>query len=229
MKNKIILAFVILLAASPACSFSGQNQPSISSPTAPSAATFTEIPPTTTFTPIPTITPIPETIVFDFAAQLCNAKWMNGGQKFASCPDPSSDHSAGYAVLLDPATEGLPAGTPVLLTIPAWNGFAALFLRYPALTVQAGDHFRATLRCQTGTTDCDVEFALEYYDSSGTYHSPFASWKQNSGMPPTHVDYDLSALAGQNVDFVLILRPNNNTPQLDLGLWIAPQIYRVGP
>ena len=154
---------------------------------------------------------------------------MNGGQKFASCPDANSDHSAGYAVLIDLATQGLPANTPVLLTIPAWNGYAALFLRYPALKIQAGDRFRATIQCQTNSTACDVSFGLDYYDSNGKYHSPLAMWNQNSGMAPTNVDYDLSALVGQNVDIVLALRPNNDTPQQDVGLWIAPQIFRPAP
>jgi hypothetical protein len=173
------------------------------------------------------LTLVPETIVLDFAAQLCNSKWMNGGQKFASCPDTNSDHSAGYAILLDPASEGLPDGTPVLLTIPALNGYSALFMRYPALTIRAGDHFRATLRCQTNATNCDVNFGLDYYDANGKYHSPLAMWDYKAGQPPIHVDYDLSALAGQNVDIVLALRPNNESPEQDLALWIAPEIYRL--
>ncbi len=34
------------------------------------------------------------------------------------------------------------------------------------------------------------------------------------------------ALAGQTVDFVLTLRAQNDTPQQDYSLWIAPNIYR---
>ena len=225
MKKNPVFIFIIVIAVTLACNLSTPNLPTATATSVPATATSTEIPPTATFTPVPTSTPIPGTIVLDFAAQLCNAKWMNGGQKLMACPNANADHSGGYAILLDPASEGLPAGTPVLLTIPAWNGYAALFLRYPALTVQAGDRFRATFHCQTNAA-CDVEFALEYYDANGKYSGPFASWQYKTGDAPVNVDYDLSALAGQNVDFVLTLRPNNDTPQLDTSLWIAPQIYR---
>jgi hypothetical protein len=222
MKKNTVFIFTSIMAISLACNLSGQSLPTVTATT-----TSAEISPAETFTPIPTVTPIPETIVVDFVAQLCNAKWMNGVQKFAACPEVNADQSKGYAVAIDPVSEGLPVNAPVLLTIPAYNGYAALFLRYPALTVQAGDHFRATLRCQNIAAACDVSFGLDYYDANGKYHSPLVSWNQNSGMAPTAVDYDLSALAGQNVDIVLALRPNNNTPQQDASLWIAPQIYRL--
>ena len=226
MKKNPVFIFVIVMAITLACNLSTQSLPTVTATSIPATATSTEIPPTATFTPIPTLTPIPGTIVLDFVAQLCNAKWMNGGQKFTACPEVNADQSKGYAVAVDPVSEGLPANTSVLLTIPAYNGYAALFLRYPALKIKTGDHFRATIQCQSSSTSCDVSFGLDYYDANGKYHSPLAMWNQNSGMAPTNVDYDLSALAGQNVDIVLALRPNNDTPQLDKGLWIAPQIFR---
>jgi len=118
------------------------------------------ITPNATFTPIPSFTPAPisnktpepaGSIVLDFASQLCNASWSNGAQALQTCPDASADRSGGYAILLDPTAEGLPAATPVLLTIPGWKGPSALFLRYPAMTVRANDRFRVvaihSLRC----------------------------------------------------------------------------------
>ncbi|MBI5351015.1 MAG: hypothetical protein HZB50_00090 [Chloroflexi bacterium] len=232
MKGNLFLVFVIIATTTLACGLSAPALPTATE--TPIPATATEVPPTATFTPIPTLTPIPTatpipgTVVLDFIAQLCNAKWMNGGQKFASCPDANADHSKGYAIAIDPTSEGLPAGTPVLMTIPAWNGFAALFLRYPALTIQAGDRFRATIQCQSTSTACDVSFGLDYYDANGKYHSPLGMWNQNTGMTPTVIDFDLSSLAGQNVDLVLAIRPNNSSPQFDAGLWIAPQVFRPG-
>jgi hypothetical protein len=101
-------------------------------------------------------------------------------------------------------------------------------LRYPSFTVHAGDRFRATLRCQVNAP-CDIEYALEYYDAVGKYHSPFMSWAYRAGDPPINVDTDLSMLAGQTVDFVLTLRAQNDTPQQDYSLWIAPHIYRPNP
>jgi hypothetical protein len=225
------LVFLIFLMS--ACTMPEQNTPTQTPPAVPPTstqlpATATSVPPTPTTAPTATSTPIPGTVALDFVAQLCNAQWMNGGQHLKVCPAPNSNHSGGYAVVIDPKSESLPASTPVILTTPAVNGFAALFLRYPAITVQKGDRFRAMLRCQSYAA-CDVDYALEYYDANNQYHSPFLTWKYKVGDPVISVDADMSTLAGQSVTFVLALRPNNNVLQQDNALWIAPQIYRPAP
>ena len=188
------------------------------------------------FTPIPTFTSVPlatptsyaslGTVALDFIALLCNAQWLNGGQHLTPCPSSGSDNSGGYAAVIDPLSEGLPAGTPLLLTIPAWNGYSSLFLRYPSFTVRAGDRFRTTLQCRTNIP-CDIEFALEYIDSYGVYHS-LKTWDYKTGDAPILVDDDLSRLSDQTVEFALVLRLFHtlDTPQQDNGLWIAPHIYR---
>jgi hypothetical protein len=224
MKRKLVAIFVILIFVS-ACGFINSPAPV---PSVPTLAATQPPPPTPTVMP-PTPSASLGTIALDFVALLCDAQWVNGGQHLKSCPAATADHSGGYAEAIDPLSEGLPAGTPTLLTIPAWNGFSSLFLRYPSFTVHTGDRFRATLRCQVNVP-CDVQFALEYYDAQGKYHSPFLSWNYKAGDPAISVDADLSALAGQTVDFVLTLRPQNDTPpQQDYSLWIAPHIYRPNP
>lgn len=213
------------------------------------ACSFAATPPTPTAIPIPltqtpqiptpilptsTIMPTPPaslgTIALDFVALLCDAQWMNGAQHLTACPPANADHSGGYAAVIDPTTEGLPANTPVILAFPGTYS-AAIFLRYPTITVHAGDHFRATLRCSGPLNpNCDVQFALEYYDAQGKYHSPFMQWNYNPSMPDVQVDADLSSLAGQSVDLVLSLRPENGSSAQDDGaLWIAPHIYRPNP
>jgi hypothetical protein len=223
-----ILVFVFIIAAVVSgCNFSTTSTSPESIPTlAATPIPFTPIP-TLTQTPEPTITPPAAlgTIALDFVALLCNAKWMNGGQQLTVCPDINADHSGGYAVAADPSSEGLPVNMPVLLTIPAINSYSALFLRYPSYTVHAGDRFRAMLQCKSGAP-CDVEYSLEYYDAKGKYQSPFLSWKFKSGDAPVNVDVDLNMLANQTIDFVLTLRPNNDRPQDDVSLWIAPHIFR---
>lgn len=199
-----------------------------------------EINPAPVFTPIPSLTPAPTptatpyaslgTIALDFIGLLCNTEWMNGAQHLTTCPDANADHSGGFATPIDPVPEGLPADTPVMLTIPPWNGYGALFLRYPSFTVGENDRFRATLRCRM-STPCDVQFALEYYDSKGKFHGSFMDWDYITGDPPIQVDAGLSALTGQTVDFVLTLRLFHtlDTPQKDNGLWVAPHIHRPLP
>ena len=190
--------------------------------------------PTGTSTPSPTLTASPSfapasagNIVLDFVAQLCDAKWSNGAQAIPTCPADKANGSGGFAATLDPITEGLPAATPILLTIPGWNDSSTLFLRYPAMTVRTGDRFRATLRCKQALP-CDVQFALEYFDSGGNYHSAFMLWNYKTGDASISADADLTALADQPVEFVLVLRLFHelDTPDQDNGLWIAPQIFR---
>ena len=158
MRKFIGFIFIIVFLIS-ACNFSAGSAPIESTPT----TAATQVPPSATAIPAtPTLISTPPaalgTIALDFVALLCDAKWMNGGQHLTACPAADADHSGGYAVALDPATENLPTDTSVLLTIPATNGYAALFLQYPAFTVHKGDRFRATLRCQTNAA-CDVEYA----------------------------------------------------------------------
>jgi hypothetical protein len=229
--KKIIVLVLIISTMASGCSLAGSSLPSTDTPTRTvtllPADTSTSMPPAST--PAPAFTPVPpEMIALDFAAQLCDAQWMNGGQHLIPCPEVNADHSGGYAVLLDPSTEDLPVGTPVLLTIPATNGYAGLFLRYPPITIHDGDRFRTTLRCQS-KAPCVVEYALEYFDTKGKYSGPFLTWNYRHGDPEIVVDSDLSRLAGQTVEFVLTLRPLYDAPQLDQSLWIRPYIYRPNP
>ena len=226
-KNGILSAFIIFILG---CSFLASPTPTASPiPPSQTAQSPTAVVPTSTVMR-PTQPASLGTIALDFVALLCDAQWMNGAQHLTACPPANADHSGGYAVVIDPATEGLPANTPVILTY-AGTYSAALFLRYPTFKVHVGDHFRTTLRCSGPLNpQCNVQFALEYYDVQGKYHSPFMLWDYNPSMPDIHLDEDLSSLVGQNVDFVLALRPENGSSAQDDGaLWIAPVIYRPNP
>jgi hypothetical protein len=230
--KKLVVSLLLIASLASACNFSGGRPTATDTPTLAASTqpmnTATAIPPTTT--PLPTSTPAASlgTIVLDFTALLCDAEWMNGAVHLKTCPPSGSDQSGGYAILADPVTEGLPDGTPAILTFAGSNS-AAIFLRYPTLTVHNGDHFRAGLRCEINIP-CDVQFALEYFDTQGKYHSPFLQWNYKAGDPAIEVDADLSSLAGQSVYFMLALRPQNTaSPQQNGGLWIAPYIYRPTP
>ena len=229
MKKHIGILLIILLF-SLSCGVMATPLAPTATPIPPSPTLVpTAVPPTATLVPPTPSTPL-GTIALDFVALLCDAQWMNGAQHLTACPPANADRSGGYAAAIDPTTEGLPANTPVILAFPGTYS-AAIFLRYPTFKVHAGDRFRATLRCSGPANSlCDVQFALEYYDAKGKYHSPFMQWNYNPSMPDIHLDEDLSSLAGQSVDFVLALRPENNTsaPQ-DGALWIAPVIYRQNP
>ena len=231
MKRFAVLSLILIFVL--ACGFLNSPATSAPAPTAVSVvtqppATATEIPPTATLAP--TQPAVLGTIALDFVALMCDAQWMNGVQHLTACPPANADHSGGYAVVIDPASQGLPANTPVILMF-AGTDSPALFLRYPSFKVHTGDHFRSTLRCSGPLNpQCDVQFALEYYDAQEKYHSQFMQWDYNPSMPDIQVDADLTSLSGQSVDFVLALRPENGTSAQDDGaLWIAPVIYRPSP
>ncbi|RPJ29495.1 MAG: hypothetical protein EHM33_00570 [Chloroflexi bacterium] len=229
---QVFLSLCLIPVLLPACSMSYTIGPSTTveveaSPTHAALPTVTLIP---TLAPLPSPTFIPPdplgTIALDFVALLCNADWMNGAEHLTPCPGDDADHSGGYATRHKAAPREYPADTPILLMVP---NATALFLRYPSYKVGAGDRFRTTLLCGTAAP-CDVQFALEYYDAQGNYYE-FMEWNYKTGDTPIAVDFDLSAIAGQSVDFVLTLRLFHaiESSQHDNGLWVAPHIYRPSP
>jgi hypothetical protein len=227
MRRLLILCSVFILLA--ACT---QISVSTLQPATQVSASAT-LPPASTFTPVPTFTSIPQptstpsdslgTIGLDFIALLCNADWMNGAVHLTPCPNSSADLSAGSATAFHAPTKEFTDIT-ILRMVPNAN---ALFLRYPAYKVSAGDRFRTTLLCEN-SAPCDVQFALEYYDADNKYHDSFQTWDYKTGDQPIAVDVDLSPLASQKVDFVLALRLSHQIQdsEHDNGLWIAPHIYR---
>src|SRR5271157_5563530 len=146
MKRFAILSIILIFISG--CGF--LNSPATSVPAPTPISIVTQPPATSTGMPPTLVPPTPPatlgTIALDFVALMCDAQWMNGAQHLTACPDVNADRSGGYAVAIDPTTEGLPANTPVILTY-AGTYSAALFLRYPSFKVHTGDHFRATLRC----------------------------------------------------------------------------------
>jgi hypothetical protein len=217
------LAFALLLSA---CA------PTLAAPTATAA------PPTATtaFTPIPTLTEAPQptstplfdlrnnnmTVAYDFTAHLCEATWMNGTQKNLPCPGDLNNTASGYVGLLSGSDQGLDPSFPLLMMFP--NG--GLFGRFPPFKVGPADEFRTSFTCRSGYA-CDMEFGLAYYDSNGKYYELFNAVHYRQGDPSNNFSFPLSALNGQTVSLVLLVRP---TYQSDYnaawGLWISPRILR---
>jgi len=141
-----------------------------------------------------------------------------------------------------PVLEGVYSYERGMLTHPATNtslGQSQIFGTYPPFTVQPGDQFRATVGCLSSwetlygwpATGCKVQFALEYYDAAGTYHSyqqmtPWTAWEETYDGAITTVNVDLSPLAGQTVRFTLVVRDQGN-PKGDYALWVEPHIWRL--
>jgi len=199
--------------------------------TLPPNPTDTPIPPSPTPEPLPVDFPKPGTVVLDFVALVCNARWANGAINLP-CPGDPDDLAEGYIMPADQAVaEGaIPVAAPVLIGLPGLGGEhgAGLFGIYPPLAIQPGDTFHAILACQEGAA-CDVEFGLVFIDAEGNYrHDMGWSWRHRFGGGPVPVQADLSPLAGQTVELALVVQ-DQGSPEDDWVLWIYPYVARAAP
>ena len=165
------------------------------------------------------------TTAYDFYANACSATWTSGA---GALPCPGTDGSAsGFVLKLDaPKLENGTTGQPALLTNPqkVANGFIQGI--YPALAVQAGDHFKAVVNCEYNATDCYVTFRLDYQIGSGAVKTLWVFREKYEGQY-YQVDLGLDSLAGQNVKFILTILGGTYTTG-DRALWVAPRIVRAG-
>lgn len=237
MKIKFaIILFALFLSA---C-FGIPSTPQVAPTAAPPTETLAPQP-TATFTPTPTFTDTPaptstpsiqinndgKTVVFDFTAQLCEAKWVNSvNPQPLPCPGDLNNVGKGYIGLLSGSDQGLALDFPMILSFPAYDNALGLFGRYPKFTVGANDEFRATLTCRSNAA-CFISFALGYYDANGKYHEPFPMEYYKYGVePPINYVWPIGELAGQTVEFVLAVRNEKGDPLQAWGLWISPRIVR---
>ncbi|MCC7119404.1 MAG: hypothetical protein IT310_12840 [Anaerolineales bacterium] len=167
----------------------------------------------------------PSYIAYSFVDKYCDANWENNN---ANLPCPGTDGSLdGYAIKLTaPKMEdGSIEDEPGLRTVPKDSNNGIITGQYPAFKVQAGDRFRTIINCQYGSKNCDVIFRLDYKLNGQT--KTLASWHEIYEGQFYPVDLDLSALAGQNVKFILVVDANG--PQHgDDAIWLNPHILRQG-
>lgn len=190
--------------------------------------TFTEAPKPTT-TPLFHLTNDNMTVAYDFTAHLCEAKWVNSVYpQPLPCPGDLNNVGKGYIGLLSGSDQGLDANFPMIQTFPAYDGAGGLFGRYPKFTVSANDVFYTSFTCRSDHQNCEIEFALGYYDANGKYHEDFPVNYYRFGVePPINYIQPLSSLNGQTVEFVLVVRAMfKSDPTAAWGLWISPRILR---
>lgn len=163
---------------------------------------------------------------YDFTANAASATWTSGAGALSF---PGTDGSAnGFALKKDnPKFEsGVTSAQPGLLFAPnnITNGFIQAI--YPAFRVQSGDRFQATIGCEYGATTCYVEYRLMYQVGSGAVTTYWSFREKYEGMT-YNVNLDLSALAGQDVKFILYINAYGS-PSGDRALWGNPVIARAG-
>jgi hypothetical protein len=190
-------------------------------------ATLT-VTPTRTVTVTPTVTSTqPSTgVIYDFTANLCKAEWRSqAGGPVLTCPG-SPGSSDGYVMqMVNPVLEtGDVENLPVILTMPRPEAQGVMTGRFPGLAIQAGYHFRATLGCLSGQAGCSVTYQLNYSIGGGAVEN-LDEWTQTYDGSITGVDVDLSALAGQTVDLVLVVLSGAEAVE-DQAVWVYPRIVK---
>jgi hypothetical protein len=188
----------------------------------------------TAVTPVTPITVTPGTPVtpatpsagtqYDFVANVCAATWYSGAGQLP-CPGTDGD-AKGFvliknAPLLENNTTDSRAG---LLTFPqnVTNGYIQGI--YPTYRVKSGDKFRATVSCEGGATSCYVVFRLDYSISGSSTIQTFWAFVERYEGLFYPADIDLTALAGQDVKFILTVL-STGSPAGDRALWVAPHIF----
>jgi hypothetical protein len=111
-----------------------------------------------------------------------------------------------------------------ILTFPQSTSTGYIQGTYPAFAVQSGDRFNATLSCEYGASDCFVIYRLDYRVGGGPILTMGTFGERYDGLYYA-ADVDLSALAGQNVNFILTVLANGSALG-DRAMWVAPRIVR---
>jgi len=166
----------------------------------------------------------PSFVAYDFTSNHCAATWETNNGSVACGVDGGI---AGYALKLTaPVMEdGSTENEPGLLTVPQDKDNGFISGQYPAITVQTGDRFRTIVNCQHNTKNCNVYFRLNYKVNGQV--KTLASWHEVYEGKYYPVDLDLSSLAGQSVNFILVVEANGPQDN-DQALWLNPYIIRQG-
>ncbi len=185
------------------------------------------IQPTVTVTPTrtPTLTSAVNGVALDFTSKICSAEWRSTVEGTAlPCPGTSGD-SNGYVMRLESPTleTGSIETAPVMLTVPRNAANGVITGRFPQVTIQNGFHFRATLGCLNGMNACSVVYQLNY--AVGTDVRNLGEWSQTYDGSIQGVDVDLSSLAGQTVDLILVVIAGDSANQ-DQAVWVYPRLMK---
>jgi hypothetical protein len=181
--------------------------------------------PTPTITRTVTLTPPVSASVYDFSSNVCKAEWRSQAVGDAlPCPGSSGDANGFVMKLENPTLEtGSVESAPVLLTVPMNQASGVITGRYPGIIIESGYHFRATIGCLNGMTGCSVVYQVNY--AIGDEVKNLGEWSQTYDGSIQGIDLDLSNLAGQTVDIILVVLAGDDANQ-DQAVWVYPRLMK---
>ena len=166
-------------------------------------------------------------MVYNFANNACDARWSTSETNPLPCPGKETDIDKGYVLTKDkPKREDGGTENEIgLVTRPndASDGYIQGI--YPAFLVKDGDQFRATIQCEANSPKCSLKFELYYRIGNGNF-TELGEWHEVYDQMWNPIQIDLSSLAGQNVQFSLVVW-NEGTSEDNRGLWLNPMIFRT--
>jgi len=164
-----------------------------------------------------------ETIGYNFAENVCNAGWQSSEAEDILCPS-EEDFEQGFVQSVDnPQLEdGRIYAEPAILTYPDQDEGGYIVGRYPSMTIEEGDHFRATIGCQFGAEDCNVTYTLRIL-RTGQGYDRIGQWREEYEGLYYPVDVDLSEFAGEEVEIVLSAISADDSDE-NYALWLDPRI-----
>jgi hypothetical protein len=166
-------------------------------------------------------------IIYDFVSLCDSAIWASDGG-VPTCP--TSSGAIGFADRLTaPKFENNTTGSSrALLLHPEAINDGYITGKFPAFEVMDGDHFKADVGCQYGSTLCFVHYQLDYKEVGDPAIFNLWEWDEKYDNKIAPVDVDLSSLKGKNVRFFLRVESLGD-PTQDDALWYAPRIVRKLP
>ena len=173
-------------------------------------------------------TPIPQPVGMsdNFALSAGAARWQSGAGQL-TFPGTEGD-ARGFVRKLDSVTmeTGQAITQPSLLMVPQNKTDGYIQGLFPAIAIQYGDRFQATIGCQYGATSCYVTYRIDVRTSAGV--RTLWTFKERYEGLTYNVNLDLSSLAGKNTEFFLMVLASGS-PTGDQAVWIAPRITHLTP
>ncbi len=161
----------------------------------------------------------------DFAYNVCEAVWRNSKRTLA-CPSAANDYDNGSITRTSkPRLEGgYQDDETSLIMIPNDGDSGVIYGTYPAIKIKDGDRFRALAGCYYDNEDCDALLQLNYINDDGDMVL-LDEWEEEYDKDYSEINVDLSELAGEKVQLVLLVH-NNGDSKDDKIFWMVPRISR---
>lgn len=162
---------------------------------------------------------------YDFAANYCDAKWSSNTKNNLPCPGANSGTDGFVLVLQNPELETRHENEPAIWMRPNHAGSGYIQGVFPKYEISNKEHFVAVIGCLDNNPQCEVTFKLSYIKANGD-EVVLGTWDEKFDDNTTHIDFDLSSLAGKTVQFVLTVKTGNSNYKQANAFWFVPHIEK---